>query len=47
MCTDKVPVYRKVIREIYHVFDPLCDSTAHIDRKYLDNRVESEHAALK
>jgi IS6 family transposase len=45
--TDKAPTYRKVIREINHAYDPDFDPITHIDRKYLNNRVESDHAALK
>lgn len=47
ICTDKAPTYRKVIREINHDYDPHFDSITHIDRKYLNNRIESDHAALK
>jgi IS6 family transposase len=46
-CTDKAPTYRKVIRERNHRYDPHFDYITHIDRKYLNNRVESDHAALK
>jgi len=45
--TDKAPTYRQVIREINHAYDPHFDSITHIDRKYLNNRIESDHAALK
>nr|WP_223814417.1 transposase [Roseicitreum antarcticum] len=41
------PTYRKVIREINHRYDPHFDYITHVDRKYLNNRVESDHAALK
>ncbi len=47
ICTDKAPTYRKVIREINHCYDPHFSYITHIDRKYLNNRVESDHAALK
>lgn len=47
ICTDKAPTYRKVIREINHRYDPHFDYISHVDRKYLNNRVESDHAALK
>jgi len=47
ICTDKAPAYRKVIREINHRYDPHFDYITHVDRKYLNNRVESDHAALK
>lgn len=47
ICTDKASTYRKVIREINHRYDPHFDYITHVDRKYLNNRVESDHAALK
>nr|WP_281015702.1 DDE-type integrase/transposase/recombinase [Roseobacter litoralis] len=47
ICTDKAPTYRKVIREINLRYDPPFDSITHVDRKYLNNRVASDHAALK
>lgn len=47
ICTDKAPTYAKVIREINHRYDPHFDSITHIDRKWLNNRIESDHAALK
>jgi IS6 family transposase len=47
ICTDKAPTYRKVIRETNHRYDPHFDYFTHVDRKYLKNRVESDHAALK
>jgi len=47
ICTDKAPTYRKVIREINHRYDPHFASITHPDRRYLNNRVESDHAALK
>jgi len=36
-----------VIREINHRNDPYFDYIIHVDRKYLNNRIESDHAALK
>jgi IS6 family transposase len=36
-----------VIREINDRYDPHFDYVTHVDRKYLNNRVESDHAALK
>ena len=45
--TDKAPAYRRVIREINHGYDPHFDSIRHIDRKSLNNLIESDHAALK
>ena len=47
ICTDKAPTYRKVIRDINHRYDPHFDYITHIDKKYRNNRVESDHAALK
>lgn len=47
ICTDKAPTSRKVIREINLAYDPHFDSITHIDRKYLNNCIESDHAALK
>lgn len=47
ICTDKAPTYRNVIREIKHSYDPHFEYITHIDRKYLNNRIESDHAALK
>ncbi|UTH46277.1 IS6 family transposase [Loktanella salsilacus] len=47
ICTHKAPTYRKVILEINYAYDPHFDSITHVDRKYLNNRVESDHAALK
>jgi IS6 family transposase len=42
-----VLTYRKVIREIDHKHDPHFDAIKHIDRKYLNTRSWSDHAALK
>ncbi|MGC1430214.1 MAG: DDE-type integrase/transposase/recombinase, partial [Albidovulum sp.] len=47
ICTDKVLTYQKVIREINHRYDPHFNYITHVDRKNLNNRVESDHAALK
>nr|WP_282059497.1 IS6 family transposase [Roseobacter litoralis] len=47
ICTGKAPTYRMVIREINHDYDPHFNSITHIDRKYLNNRIQSEHEALK
>ncbi|MEP1535490.1 MAG: IS6 family transposase [Paracoccaceae bacterium] len=47
ICTDKEPTYRKVIPEINHRYDPHFDYITHIDKKYRNNLVESDHAALK
>lgn len=47
ICTDKAPGYRKVIQDLNHRYDPHFDSILHIDRKWRNNRIESDHAALK
>src|SRR5680860_798476 len=47
VCTDKAQTYRKVICEINHRYDPHFDHITHIDRKYLNNCIEGNHAALK
>ena len=47
ICTDKAPGYRKVIRDLNHRYYPHFDSILHIDRKWRNNRIESDHAALK
>lgn len=47
ICTDKAPRYRKVIQELNHRYDPHFNSITHIDRKWRNNRIESDHAALK
>lgn len=44
--TDKAPTYAKVIREINQRRDP-GDAIIHIDKKWRNNRIESDHAALK
>lgn len=45
--TDKAQAYRRVIREIDHRYDPHFDSIRHIDRKWRNNLIESDHAAVK
>jgi IS6 family transposase len=45
--TDKAPTYRKVIRDINYHYDPHFDGIRHIDKKWRNNRIESDHAALK
>ncbi len=44
--TDKAPTYVKVIREINQGRGPN-DEIIHIDKKWRNNRIESDHAALK
>ena len=45
--TDKAPTYARVIREINHRYDPHFESIRHIDRKWRNNLIESDHAAMK
>ena len=47
ICTDKAQAYRRVIREINHRYDPQFDSIRHIDQKWRNNLIESDHAAMK
>lgn len=47
ICPDKTPGYRKVIQGLNHRYDPHFDSIRHVDRKWENNRIESDHAALK
>ncbi|MGD9865851.1 MAG: IS6 family transposase [Pseudodonghicola sp.] len=47
ICTDKDQTYRRVIREINYRYDPHFDGIRHIDRKWRNNRIESDHAAMK
>lgn len=47
ICTDKAQAYARVIREINQRYDPPFDSIRHIDRKWRNNRIESDHAAMK
>ncbi|MEO9824162.1 MAG: DDE-type integrase/transposase/recombinase [Paracoccaceae bacterium] len=47
ICTDKSPTYRKVMRDINHQYDPHFDYITHINKKYRNDGVESDHAALK
>ena len=44
---DRAQTYRRVIREINHRYDPHFDSIRHIDRKWRNNLIESDHAAMK
>jgi transposase, IS6 family len=45
--TDKAHSYRRVVSEINHRYDPNFDSIRHIDRKWRNNLIESDHAAMK
>ncbi|UWQ23113.1 IS6 family transposase [Jannaschia sp. W003] len=47
ICPDKAPGYRKTIQDLNRQFDPHIGSILHIDRKWRDNRIESDHAAPK
>ncbi|MEP3528562.1 MAG: DDE-type integrase/transposase/recombinase [Sulfitobacter sp.] len=47
MVTAEAPTYRRVIREINHLYDSHFDSIRHIDRKWRNNLIESDHAATK
>lgn len=47
ICTDKSPTLRKVIAELNDDWDPLDHRYVHVDKKYKNNRIESDHAALK
>lgn len=44
--TDKAPTCARVIRDMTRGCDP-ADHIRRIDRKHLNNRIESDHAALK
>lgn len=46
ICTDKAHTYRRVILEINHRYNPHFDSIRHVDRKWRNNLIESDHAAL-
>lgn len=47
ICTDKAHAYRRVILKINHRYDPHFDSIRHIDRKWRNNLIESDYAAMK
>lgn len=44
---ERVSLHRPVIRGINHRYDPHFDSIRHIDRKWRNNLIESDHAAMK
>ncbi|MFN6006296.1 MAG: DDE-type integrase/transposase/recombinase [Paracoccaceae bacterium] len=44
--TDDAPTYAKVISEINERLGPE-DAIRHVTRTHLNNRIESDHAALK
>ena len=45
--TDKAHSYGRAVREINHQYDPHFDSIRHIDRKWRNNLIESDHASIK
>lgn len=45
--TDKAPTYCRVIREINCRYAPHFDGIQHIEKKWRNNLVESDHAAMK
>jgi len=45
--TDKAQASRRVIREINYRYDQHFDSFRHFDRKWRNNLIESDHAAMK
>ncbi|MEM9371288.1 MAG: DDE-type integrase/transposase/recombinase, partial [Pseudomonadota bacterium] len=47
ICTDKAQAYARLIREINHRNDPHFDCIRHIDRKWRNNLIESDNAAIK
>jgi len=47
ICSDKAQTYRKEIRRQNFEYDLHFDSIKHSDKKYRNNRNESDHAALK
>ena len=47
ICIDKAQSYRRFIREINYRYDPHFDCIRHVDKKWLNNRIESDHAAMK
>jgi transposase-like protein len=47
ICIDKAQSYRRFIREINYRYDPHFDCIRHVDKKWLNNRIESNHAAMK
>ncbi len=47
ICTDKARSYRCVIRDINHRYDPDFNSIRHIYRKWRNNLIERDDAAVK
>nr|WP_072775963.1 DDE-type integrase/transposase/recombinase [Marivita hallyeonensis] len=46
-CTGKAHTHRRVIRETKHRCHPHFDSIRHVDRKWRNNLIESDHAASR
>jgi len=47
ICTDKPSRFQKVISDLNHRYDLHFYSFTHIDRKWWNNHIESDHVALK
>lgn len=47
ICTEKAPTYCKVIQDENLRYDPQYRKVTRIDRKWWNNIIESDHAALK
>jgi IS6 family transposase len=47
ICTDKAPTCRRVIEEENRRYDPHFDSIRHVDKKWRNNLIESDHAVMK
>ncbi|MEL6574171.1 MAG: DDE-type integrase/transposase/recombinase, partial [Pseudomonadota bacterium] len=45
--SDEAAQYRRVILEINHRYDPHFNNIRHIDRKWRNKLIDSDHAALK
>ncbi len=46
ICSDKAHAYRRGVRETNHRHDLHFDSIRHVDQKWRNNLIESDHAAL-
>ena len=47
ICADKSPTLRKVIAELNDEWNPFEHRYIHVDKKWINNRIEGDHAALK
>ena len=47
IATDQAQAYRSAIQEICHRYDPHFDCISHVDRKWRNNLIESDHTAMK